>query len=79
VKQHMYIAVAAVTIDGKIARHPAHFSNWTSKEDKSFLHEFLDACDCIIVGRKTYELAKEPLSKRRCVVLTRRVKGIEET
>lgn len=65
-----YYALAAITIDGKIARYPGHFSNWTSKEDKKFLHEFLDTCDAIIVGHATYKLAAKPLSKRRCFVFT---------
>ena len=35
-----YRAYAAVTLDGKIAKHTRHFSDWTSKEDKKleFVH-----------------------------------------
>jgi len=64
------IAIAAVTIDGKIALDPSHFSDWTSKEDKDFLHEFLDKADVIVVGNNTYKTALEPLSKRNCIVFT---------
>src|SRR6476469_2901833 len=71
-----YIALAAVTIDGKIAKNPKHFSNWTSPEDKKLLRAELDRSDVIIVGRNTYETAKKPLSKRNCIVLTSKVKTI---
>ena len=70
--------LAAVTLDGKIARSVRGGSSWTSREDKNFLHRELDKCDLIIVGRKTYELAKKPLSKRKCLVMTRKVKGWEK-
>ena len=65
-----YIAIAAMTLDGKIARHKNHMSNWTSKEDKVFMHALLDKCDAIIVGNNTYKTAIKPLSKRNCIVLT---------
>lgn len=71
-----YIAIVAVTLDGKIATHEKQFTNWTSKEDKKFMRAFLDASDVVIVGRNTYETAKKPLSKRNCIVLTRSVRGI---
>ncbi len=71
------IAIAAVTIDGKIAVGPGHFSDWTSPEDKDFLHEFLDASDVIVVGNNTYKTAIEPLSKRNCIVLTSSVSSTE--
>ena len=71
-----YIAVAAVTLDGRIAAHEKELTDWTSKEDKEFLHSFLDTCDTVIVGRATYETARKPLSKRNCIVFTRSVEGI---
>lgn len=73
-KKSLFIAVAATTIDGKIAHNSHHFSNWTSKEDKVFLHAILDTCDVVVVGNSTYKMAKKPLSKRNCVVLTRSAK-----
>lgn len=66
-----FIAIAAITLDGKIARHKSHMSNWTSQEDKVFMRALLDKCDCIIVGNNTYKTAIKPLSKRNCIVLTR--------
>lgn len=68
-----YIAIAAITIDGRIAKDSHHFSNWTSVEDKYFLHAILDRCDVIVVGNSTYQMAKKPLSKRNCLVLSRSV------
>ncbi len=65
-----YIAIAATTLDGKIALGSKHNSSWTSKEDKNFLHAILDTCDVIIVGNNTYKAAKKPLSKRNCIVFT---------
>lgn len=68
-----YIAIAAITLDGKIAKHSKHFSSWTSREDKDFLHKELDKSDVIIIGNSTYKTAIKPLSKRNCIVLTRAV------
>ncbi len=66
-----YIAIAAVTIDGKIAKHKNHMSDWTSKEDKVFMRALLDKCDVVIVGNNTYKTAIQPLSKRNCIVFSR--------
>lgn len=71
-----YIALAAVTIDGKIAKNAKHFSNWTSPEDKIFLRRELDRSDVVIVGNNTYKTAIKPLSKRNCIVLTTKVKTV---
>ena len=73
----LYTAVAAITLDGKIARHQKHYSSWTSREDKVFLHKILDQSDVVIVGNKTYKLASKPLSKRNCIVFTRSIKTLE--
>ena len=70
-----FMAIAAVTIDGKIAKGPDHFSNWTSKEDKVFMRALLDTCDLVIVGNNTYKTAIKPLSKRNCLVLSRSAKA----
>jgi len=70
-------AIAAVTIDGKIARHENHPTTWTSPEDNVFMRALLDQSAVIVVGRRTYDTAKEPLSKRNCIVLTRSVPAIE--
>ena len=71
------IAIAATTIDGKIALDAGHFSDWTSPEDKDFLHTMLDESDVIVVGNNTYKTAIEPLSKRNCIVFTGSVRTSE--
>src|SRR3989344_3101313 len=68
------IAVAAVTIDGKIARHTEHLTTWTSPEDKEFLYGLLDKSDVIVVGNNTYKVAQKPLAKRNCIVFTHSVR-----
>jgi dihydrofolate reductase len=70
-------AIVAVTIDGKIARHAGHFTDWTSPEDKTFLRSLLDKSDAVVIGNNTYKTAAGPLSKRNCVVFTRAVRDTE--
>jgi dihydrofolate reductase len=72
------IAIAAVTIDGKIALDANHFSDWTSPEDKVFMRALLDKSDVVVVGNNTYKTAIEPLSKRNCIVLTASVATTEK-
>ena len=71
------IAIAAITLDGKIALDAAHFSDWTSAEDKKFMRSFLDTCDVIVVGNNTYKTAEGPLGKRNCIILTSSVAATE--
>jgi len=73
-----YYAVAAVTIDGFIARYPKHRGRWTSREDYRHLQEMENKADVLLLGRTTYEVAKKALSRRNCIVLTGRVKGIKK-
>lgn len=71
-------AIIAATIDGRIAYHAEHPTTWTSPEDKVSLRSLLDESGVIVVGRRTYDLAREPLSKRNCIVLTRSVPASEQ-
>ena len=71
------VAIAAVTIDGKIARYNGHFPDWTSPEDKMFFHSLLDQSDAVVVGNNTFRTAEEPLSKRNSIVFTRTVRDVE--
>lgn len=69
-----FLAIAAMTLDGKIAKNKDHLStDWTSKEDRIFMRALLDKCDVIIVGNNTYKTAIKPLSKRNCIVFTKQV------
>ena len=74
-----YILLAASTLDGKIAKHDKHFTDWTSPEDKQHLHKIMDTCDIIIVGNNTYKTAIKPLSKRNCLVLSKSIKKLKQT
>jgi dihydrofolate reductase len=68
-----YIAIAAITIDGKIAKGPKHMSDWTSQEDKLFMRGLLSKCDVVVIGNNTYKTAIKPLSKRNCIVFSKSV------
>ena len=70
-------AIAAITLDGKIALDAHHMSDWTSPEDKTFMRSLLDKSDVAVVGNNTYKTAIEPLSKRNCIVLTTGVQTVE--
>jgi dihydrofolate reductase len=74
-----YIAVAAVSIDGYITPIGKPGSSWTSPEDKQFLHDILNTADVIIVGHATYTIARKPLAKRNCIVLTRKIPATKKT
>lgn len=74
-----YIAIVALTIDGKIARlNGKDGSDWTSAEDKAFMREKLNDMDLIIVGRTTWQQYHKPLSKRKCLVFTSSVSDMKE-
>jgi dihydrofolate reductase len=70
-------AIAAMTIDGKIARNANHFPDWTSPEDKTFFQSMLTKYDVMVMGHNTYKTAEQPLSKRNCIIFTRSVQDIE--
>ena len=74
----MIIAIAAVTLDGRIAAHEKHFSDWTSAEDKDVMRKLLDGSDVVLVGHNTYKTAIQPLSKRSCIVLTSSVTEVKK-
>jgi dihydrofolate reductase len=63
-----------VSIDGRITDGRRPGTAWTSREDKQFLHRYLDTCDAVVVGHTTYRAARRPLSRRNCVVFTRSVR-----
>ncbi|HIH10074.1 MAG TPA: 2-amino-4-hydroxy-6-hydroxymethyldihydropteridine diphosphokinase [Candidatus Diapherotrites archaeon] len=76
-RPHHY-ALVALSADGFLARHHGHRSDWTSREDKEFLHKMEDQSDAIVLTRSSYENARKWLSERKCIVLTRRVGGIKK-
>lgn len=69
--------LAVISLDGKIARTESDPLQWASPEDKQFLREFLDHSDLSILGRKSFQLSQNVLSKRNCVVLSRNLPPVD--
>src|SRR3712207_6465869 len=67
------ILMAAVTLDGKIARHEHHFVDWSSKEDKKLFMQTSKRAGVVILGNNTYETFPSPLPGRLHIVLTTNV------
>ncbi|MGI8588017.1 MAG: dihydrofolate reductase family protein [Chloroflexia bacterium] len=65
------ILIAAVTLDGKMARHAAHLSDWTSPQDKRIFREETRRAGVVILGNNTYKTLASPLPGRLHIVLTR--------
>ena len=75
-----YILFAAVSLDGKISENSKKIPDWTSREDWKFFQKELSLCDAVVVGRKTFVVAKQYMKKRRVFVLTHKAtKGSENT
>jgi dihydrofolate reductase len=64
------LLLAALTVDGKIARHANHFNDWSSREDKRLFARTSKEAGVVIMGRATYETLPAPLPGRLHVVLT---------
>ena len=64
------VLVAAVSVDGKMARHSAHLSNWTSPEDKRIFVAESKRAGVLILGNSTYKTLAAPLPGRLHIVLT---------
>jgi dihydrofolate reductase len=65
-----YIALAAVTADGRISLDTSAMPDWTSPEDWKFFQSKLSTVDVVVAGSTTYEAAKKHISKRVAYVLT---------
>jgi dihydrofolate reductase len=66
------LLVAAITVDGKIARHVDDFNDWSSREDKRLFFRTSREAGVVIMGRTTYETLPAPLPGRLHMVLTSR-------
>ncbi len=71
------IVLAAVTIDGKLARNPSHFVDWTSHEDKKIFYQLTKRAGALIIGDNTYKTFPSPLPGRLHIVLTYITEGKE--
>jgi dihydrofolate reductase len=71
----MKIVLAMVaSIDGKTTKwNSSDLHSWTSKEDQDYFSKLIEQNNCIIMGRKTYEAAKNMMkhsSSKLRIVLT---------
>lgn len=66
------LLLAAMTIDGKIARDHHELTSWTSREDKRLFVQVTREAGVVIMGRATFETLPAPLPGRLNVVLTSR-------
>jgi dihydrofolate reductase len=71
------IMLAALTIDGKLARNSAHFVDWTSREDKRIFSSTTRHAGVVILGNNTYKTLPAPLPGRLHVVMTYSLAGKE--
>ena len=74
--------IAAVTLDGKIARDGGQVSTaWTSEADKKKFVQLTKEAGTIVMGSTTYETIGRPLPGRRTIVISRSKKyeGVEVT
>lgn len=67
------LMLAAITVDGKIARAADEFSGWTSREDKRLFARTSREAGVVIMGRNTFATMPGPLPGRLNVVLSRLV------
>ncbi len=65
------LLLAAITLDGKIARDASQFTNWSSREDKRLFQRTSKEAGVVIMGRTTFETLPGPLPGRLMVVMTR--------
>lgn len=74
----IYTLLAVCSLDGKIARHAFHFTDWASEEDQKHFKKFLNNSQVLLVGNNTFKTANEQLSRRNCVVLSKSINKIEK-
>ncbi|RTZ97050.1 MAG: dihydrofolate reductase [Deltaproteobacteria bacterium] len=61
----------ALTVDGKIARHPGQFIDWSGKADKKLFVRMTQKAGVLIMGSRTYDTIGHPLPGRKNIILTR--------
>lgn len=65
------IVVMAMTVDGKIGKSSDHFPDWTGREDKRFFAALSKKAGVVIMGARTFDTLKIPLSGRKNIIMTR--------
>lgn len=75
--------IAAVSVDGFIAKSNSELINWTSPEDKKFFREMTQKSKIMVMGGNTFRTFDKPLPNRRTIVYTRgeieQSEGVEKT
>ena len=61
----------ALTLDGRIAKDPDHYPDWTGKADKKLFAGISKKAGVVIMGSKTFDTFGKPLPKRKNIVLSR--------
>lgn len=68
------ILIAAVSVDGKIARTPFHNVDWTSKKDKNFFRREVRKAKVVIFGANTFKTMRKaaaaPMPDTLNIILT---------
>jgi dihydrofolate reductase len=64
------ILLAAVTLDGKIARNQTHFVDWVSREDRQRFISITKEAGVIIMGHNTFATLPAPLKGRLHIVMS---------
>jgi len=65
------LLLAAISVDGRIAKSADQLADWTSKEDKRFFVSKTKEAGALIMGRKTYDTIGRPLPNRLNLIMTR--------
>jgi len=63
--------VAAITLDGKIAKHHLHNVDWTSKKDKAFFRKEVKKAGVVIFGANTYKAMGKAMPTVLNIVMTK--------
>lgn len=76
--------IAALTVDGFIARHNDELANWTSPEDKQHFVQHTKRAGLMVMGARTFDTIGKALPGRKTIVYTTRPddykgKGVETT
>ncbi len=65
------ILMMAQSVDGIIAKHHSHFSDWTCSNDKKKFKQVTCQAGVLIMGARTYTTIGKPLAGRLNIVYTR--------
>lgn len=63
--------IAAISVDGFIAKSNNELINWTSPEDKKFFREMTQKSKIMVMGGNTFRTFDKPLPNRRTIVYSR--------